>query len=118
MQGTNQTSVIFWMVLFTLFWLGIFALPALRLKKAVLQVVRIFRREQSFCFNNLKTVDELGLAPPPVWNGIFRLRDFKPYAVQVLVKAGVIHVFEGGKMCLQENKAAEFMAANRIPEEQ
>jgi hypothetical protein len=116
MEGTNQTHLIFWMVLFTLFWLGIFVLPAFRLKRAILQVIQIFRRQQSFCSSNSKTQDELGLAPPPMWDGFFRLRDFKPFAIRVLVKAGVIHLSENGKMCLQENKAAEFLAANRITE--
>lgn len=110
----NQTSLIFWMVLFALFWLGVFVLPAFRLKRAILQVIRIFTREQSFCFNNSKTVNELGLAPPPIWDRLFKMRDFKPFAVQVLIRAGVIHLSDDGKMCMRENKAAEFLAANSL----
>jgi hypothetical protein len=42
------------------------------------------------------------------------MRDFKPFAVQVLIRAGVIHLSDDGKMCMRENKAAEFLAANSL----
>jgi hypothetical protein len=113
---TNETNLIFWVVLFTMFLLGIFVLPAFRLKRAILQVIRIFRRHASFCFSNPKTIDELGLAPRPMWESLFRLRDFKPYAIQVLLRGGVIHLSDDGKMCMQENKAAEFLTASGMRE--
>jgi hypothetical protein len=100
------------MVLFALFWLGVFVLPMVRLKRAILQVIRIFRREGSLCFQRSKTVGELGLGPPPLWDSIFKMRDFRPFAVQVLIKAGVIHLDPEGRMCMRENKAAEFLAVN------
>ena len=71
----NETSLIFWVALFALFWLGVFVLPMFRLKRAIVQVIGIFRREQSFCFNNSKTENELGLAPPPFWDRFLKLRD-------------------------------------------
>ncbi len=110
-------TAIFWLIILGLFWLGLFVIPAYRLKNAILQVIRIFKSQGTFCSSstNAKTSEELGITPPGGMR-IISLRDFKPYAIQVLVKAGIIQLFEDGKMCLQERKAAEFLAANRLEE--
>ncbi len=112
-----ENTAIFWLIILGLFWLGLFVIPAYRLKNAVLKVIRIFKSQGTVCSSNAnaKSMEELGMAPPGGLR-IFSIRDFKPYAVQVLVKAGIIQLFEDGKMCLRERKAADFMAANRLEE--
>ncbi len=112
-----ENTAIFWLIILALFWLGLFIIPAYRLKNAILQVIRIFKTQGTFCSSNAnaKTMEELGMAPPGGLR-LFSIRDFKPYAIQVLVKAGIIQLFENGKMCLRERKAAEFLTANRLEE--
>ncbi len=113
---TGSANVISLMVLFMFFWLGLFVIPGLLLRKAISQVISVFRRNHSFCTETPKTIEELGLAPQNQLNGFFKARDYKPYALQVLIRAGVVRLGEEGKMCLLEDKTSEFLTANRIRE--
>lgn len=113
-EDSMENTTLFWIVLFTLFWVAIFVIPAFRLRRALLQVIGIFRNTRSLCSAGVKSLDDLGLAPPNIWEGLFRLRDYKGYALQLLIRVGVVQLSEDGKMCLLEEKAAEFLAANRL----
>ncbi len=113
---TQSSSFIFWGILLALFWLGIFVIPRILLRRAISQVIRIFRGSHSLCSENAKTVDELGLAPPSLTERLFKPRDYKPYALQFLIRAGLVRVSGEGRMCLLENKTAEFVTANRLGE--
>lgn len=108
------TPILFWIMVITLFWLAIFIIPGFRLKRAIHEVVDIFRKHHSLCFTNLKSIDELGLRPPGLMEGLFKKRDFKPLALQVLIKANVVHLADDLTMCLQEDKLSAFRRANRI----
>ena len=37
---------------------------------------------------------------------MMRIRDFKPYALQILMKADVIHQTDGGRLYLSQDKLA------------
>jgi hypothetical protein len=109
---TGSLNLLYWVVLFTLFFLGVFVIPGYLLKRAIVQVVAVFRRSHSLCSERPKTVDELGLAPQSLMDRFFKLRDYKPYALQFLVKSGVVLRTEDGKFCLINKRADEFLGKN------
>jgi hypothetical protein len=83
--------------------LGLFVISRWRSKRAVRQVIAIFRQNSALDKKTAKTIDELGLKPRGFKEGMFRGRDFKPYALNALVKAGVLQSTEDGRLYLAED---------------
>lgn len=88
---------------------AIFVIPGWRLKRAIRQVIQIFRKHNATDAKNAKTDTELGLKPRPMLERMMSLRDYKPYALTVLIRAGVVRQTEEGKFYLSEEK---LMASN------
>lgn len=88
----------------------VFALVAMlvvsqwRVKRAIRQVIRILREHNAIGMKNAKTVDELGLRPRGMMDGMLRGRDYKQYAVSGLMKADIIQMTEDGRLYLSEDK--------------
>jgi len=64
----------------------------------------IFRRNNAFDVRSAKTVDELGLRPPTFLEGMLRMRDFKPYALQILMQTEVVRQTDGGRLYLAQDR--------------
>ncbi len=104
----NSANFLFWMMLLTFFWIGLFVIPQLMLRRAVFEVLNIFRQSHSLCSESPKTVDELGLTSQSLTVGLFKPRDYKPYALQILIKSGMVRHTEEDKMCLWDDRISEF----------
>ncbi len=99
-------NLIFSMVLLTLMT-AVVVIPGLLVRRAMGQVIRIFRSHHSLCQEDGSTADELGLAPRDFFQRIGRLKDYKPFALKILVESGVVRVAEDGKLCLDEERLRE-----------
>jgi hypothetical protein len=78
--------------------------PRIRIKRATNQVVAIFERNNALDARSAKTIDELGLRPRTFLEGMLRIRDFKPYALQILMKAEVVRQTDGRRLYLSQDK--------------
>lgn len=87
--------------------LGLFFIPRWRLKRAIRQVIAIFRRNNALDKKTARTIDELGLRPYGFADRMFHMRDFKPYALNALTKAGIIQGTEDGRLYLAEDALME-----------
>ena len=87
---------------------AIFFIPRWLLKRAVNQVIKIFRENNATDRKNAKTAEELGLTPPGIIERMMRRRDYKPHALNALIKAEIIQSTEDGKLYLSEEKLADF----------
>ena len=84
---------------------AMFIIPQWRLRRAVPQVIRIFREGNAVGSKNAKTLDELGLMPKRgALGGLFRRRDYRQYAFSALMRGGIIEVTEDEKFYLVEDK--------------
>ena len=101
-----DTTALFILFLVILAILGFWVLPRIRIKRATNQVVVIFERNNALDARSAKTIDELGLRPPTLLEGMLRIRDFKPYALQILMKAEVVCQTDGGRLYLSQDKLA------------
>jgi len=97
----SDTTVIVILVALMLFVM--FILPQFLLRRAIPSVIRIFRQGKAVGIENAKTVEELGLKPKSMAQAIFRGREYKITALQVLRNANVIQSTEDGKLYLSEN---------------
>jgi hypothetical protein len=96
----SDTTVIFILVGLMLFVM--FILPQLLLRRAIPSVIRVFRQGKAVGIENAKTVEELGLKPKSMAQAIFRGREYKITALEVLRNANVIQSTEDGKLYLSE----------------
>jgi len=101
-----STTALFILLIIILAILGFFVLPRMRIKRATNQVVGIFERNNALEARSAKTIDELGLRPPTFLEGMLRIRDFKPYALQILMKTEVVCQTDGGRLYLSQDKLA------------
>jgi len=101
-----DTTALFILFLVILAILGFWVLPRIRIKRATNQVVVIFERNNALDARSAKTIDELRLRPPTLLEGMLRIRDFKPYALQILMKAEVVCQTDGGRLYLSQDKLA------------
>jgi hypothetical protein len=53
------------------------------------------------------TADQLGLQPPTFFERLFKPRDYKPYALQMLIRTGAVLFTDNNKMCLMERRFQE-----------
>ncbi len=75
-----------------------------RLKRAIRQVIRIFRKHNAISINNSKTIEELGMRPRSMPERMFRGRDYKQYALKALMRAAIVQTTEDGRLYLSEEK--------------
>ena len=101
----SDTVLIIAIVIFML--LALIFIPQWRLKRAVQQVIRIFRDSDAVGIGNAKSLDELGLRPKGMLEGMFRGRDYKQYALTTLMKAEIVIMTEDGNFYLVEDKLAQ-----------
>lgn len=101
-----NTTVLLILLIIILAILGFWVLPRVRIRRAINQVVTIFERNNALYARSAKTIDELGLRPPTFLEGMIRMRDFKPYALQILMKADVIRQTDGGRLYISQDKLA------------
>jgi hypothetical protein len=76
----------------------------MRIKRAINQVVAIFENKNALDVRSARTINELGLRPPTFLESMMRMRDFKPYALQVLMKAEVVLETDGGRLYLSQDR--------------
>lgn len=82
----------------------ILSVYAFRGRRAMFKVIEIFRQHNALGISDAKTLQELGLERPDFVQRIVRGRDFKQYALQILIKRGIICVTEDGRLYMVENK--------------
>ncbi len=93
-------------VLIALALVSLILVPRWRMKRAVSQVIKIFRKHEATHINNARTIDQLGLKPRSFLEGMFRGRDYKPYAFQALLRGGIVLETEDGRYYISEDKLA------------
>lgn len=69
-------------------------------------MIKIFRRNSALDKKSAKSIDELGLRPRGFTERLMHTRDFKPYALEALVKAGIVKGTADGRLYLIEEQLA------------
>jgi flagellar basal body-associated protein FliL len=113
---STASSWIFVILLLVLFFVAIFAIPQWMLKRAMRQVIRILREHNATNTENAKTLEELGFKPRGITQNMLRGRDYKPYAVDVMVKAQIIQVTEDARLYLSEERLSTSKLIKAAPQ--
>ena len=97
-----MNTVVFILVLVVIFILGAFVLPQFLIRRAIRSVMRIFEQHNAIGVKGAKPIEELGLGPKPLLQRMFKARDYKPRALQLLMRSDIVQVTEDGKLYLSE----------------
>ena len=99
-----MSNAVFIVLILLFMLLVLFIVPQWRLKRAIHQVIRIFREYNAIGIDNSKTIDELGMRSAGMLERMLRGRDYKQYALRTLIKAAIIQTTEDGRLYLSEEK--------------
>ncbi len=84
-----------------------FLLSLWRMRRALEAVVRIFREEEALEEETAKNLEELGLTPQSFIERLYRVRDYRPYALQLLQGQEVVQETPEGRLYLSQEKLAQ-----------
>ena len=96
-------------IMIILSFLAIVLIPMLMTRRAVNQVIRIFRNQNALSPENARTVDELGLTPLSLGQRIFKARDYKPRALDSLIGSDIVQRTEDDKLFLSEEALSSML---------
>ena len=97
-----MSDVLFIVLMVILFIVVMLVVPQWMLTRNVPKVIRIFRQQNAVGEKNAKTIEELGLLPKSMFQRMFNRRDYKPQALQFLLRTTVVEMTEEGKVYLNE----------------
>ncbi len=97
-----MSNVLFIVLMVILFIVVVLVVPQWMLTRNVPKVIRIFRHQNAVGEKNAKTIEELGLVPKSMFQRMFNRRDYKPQALQFLIRTTVVEMTEEGKVYLNE----------------
>jgi hypothetical protein len=98
----NDPLILSLVILVAIFILGAWVFPYYMIKNAVPKVVEIFQRHGAISEETARWPHEMGLGVPTMTRRIFRTRDYKPQALDVLIRAALLAVCDDGKLFLVE----------------
>jgi hypothetical protein len=84
--------------------LAMFVVPQMMIRRAIKQVIRIFRKNNALGSRNAMSAEELGLQQKGMFERMMRPRDYKPRALQFLMQHEIVQMTEDGKLYLLEDK--------------
>ena len=101
----NESTMVWLMLILVL--VVAFVVPQLMVRRAVPEVVRIFREHGATDPEHARLAAELGLGEKTMWERALRRRDFKPKALLAMIRVGLVHQTDGGRVYLSEKALAE-----------
>lgn len=100
----ESAKVFLFFVVMVLAFAGVLYLRAFFTRRAIFKVIEIFYQHNALGITGAKTLHELGLERPDFFQRITRPRDYKQYALQILVKRDIVLENEDGKVYLVEER--------------
>lgn len=100
----ESIKVLLFFVLMVLAFAGVLYIRAFFTRKAIFRVIEIFYQRNAVGINGAKTLHELGLEPPDFFHRMTGPRDYKQYALQILLRKGFVLETEDGKVYLAEER--------------
>ena len=82
-------------------------------RRAIFKVVEIFFQHNALGMKGAKTRHELGLERPDFLQRMMKPRDYKQYALQILIKRDIILEDEQGKLYMVEERLDQNLRSKR-----
>lgn len=99
-----MNNIVLIVLVVVLMLVAMFIIPQWRLRRAISQVIQIFREQGAIDAKSARTVIDLGLKSRNMMEGMFKGRDYKKYALDALRRGEIIQEVDNGKMYLSEDR--------------
>jgi len=109
----DNVKVFLSFVVMVLAFVGVLYIRAFFTRRAIFKVIEIFYQHNALGVRGAKTLHELGLEPRDFFQRMTKPRDYKQYALQILVKRGIILEKEDGKVYLAEERLEQNLKKKR-----
>ena len=86
-------------------------------QRAISKVIQLFYQHNALGIKDAKTLQELGIEKPHFAQRIMRGRDYRQYALQILIKRGVIYVTEDRRLYMVRDKLVQNLRCKRKPDD-
>jgi hypothetical protein len=100
----NSISAFLIIILVVVAFGGTFFVRAFFTRRAIFKVVKIFYQHHALGIHDAKTLRELGLERPDFVRRMMKPRDYKQYALEILIKRGIINVNADGRLYMVEER--------------
>jgi hypothetical protein len=100
----NNSRVFLFLIFMIIAFGGVLYIRTFLTRRAIFKVIKIFYQHNALGIEGAKTVYELGLERPDFFQRMTRPRDYKQYALQILIKRGIILENEDGRMYMVEER--------------
>ena len=104
----NINEVLFVAVILLMAVIAFLLIPQFLYKRAIKDVIKIFRKNNALTLANAKTPKDLGLAQKGWIQSLGSTRDYKPRALQLLMNYDVVRKTEDGRVYLLQEKLATY----------
>jgi hypothetical protein len=111
--GSNGT-VLLVLIAMVIALVGSLYVRTLLTRRAIFKVVEIFYQHHALGMEGAKTRHELGLERPDFFQRMMKPRDYKQYALQILIKRGIIREDEEGRLCMVEERLDQNLRNKRM----
>jgi hypothetical protein len=109
----NNSRVFLFLIFMIIAFGGVLYIRTFLTRRAIFKVIKIFYQHNALGIEGAKTVYELGLERPDFFQRMTRLRDYKLYALQILIKRGIILENEDGRLYMVEERLDENLRSKR-----
>jgi len=100
----NNTTVFLFFILMVAALGGSLYVRTLLTRRAIFKVIEIFYQNHALTMKGAKTRHELGLERPDFLQRMMKPRDYKQYALQILIKRELILEDQEGKLYMVEER--------------
>jgi hypothetical protein len=109
----NNTTVFLFFIVMVVALAGSLYVRTLLTRRAIFKVIEIFYHHQALTMKGAKTRHELGLERPDLLQRMMKPRDYKQYALQILIKRNIILEDEEGRLCIVEERLDQNLRSKR-----
>jgi hypothetical protein len=100
----NNSRVFLFLIFMIIAFGGVLYIRTFLTRRAIFKVIKIFYQHNALGIEGAKTLYELGLERPDFFQRMTRPRDYKQYALQILIKRSIILENEDGRMYMVEER--------------
>ncbi len=100
----NNSRVFLFLIFMIIAFGGVLYIRTFLTRRAIFKVIKIFYQHNALGIEGAKTLYELGLERPDFFKRMTRPRDYKQYALQILIKRDIILENEDGRMYMVEER--------------
>jgi hypothetical protein len=109
----NNTMVFLVLIVMVIALAGSLYVRTLLTRRAIFKVIEMFYQHHALTMKGAKTRHELGLERPDLLQRMMKPRDYKQYALQILIKREIILEDEQGNLYMVEERLDQNLRSKR-----